>query len=927
MEPPLTDSDFGKDPRVITGGRPHRPSRGIRVGLIGIVFLFFVVLIGARWAASILIDYSWWKELGQVGTWIDLYAYSTLPVALGTFVTWIVLLIAHARGVKFAGGQVSDYPIYSRISSVALLAVSFFVADASIDNWTVLRFAGSRGLTAAAGFSEPIFGKPVSFYLFDLPFWTDLRGFLFAVVILTILVYWLTARGWQLRFTLPDIARGPVDLSLLRLSGGLESRFLRVALAFFLVALAARFYLARFEMVWNQHRFMVGVDYTDDHFALPLYWLVIAALMVGAGLVVARRWIATAAVVGGSLVALWIVPSIAGALYVKPNEISLERPYIQAHIEATRAAYGLAAGREIEVHSDSSATIDVAKHKPLLDNVRLWDWKPFHDTVTQLQALRPYYAFHEPPDVDRYTIDGQYRQVLLSSRELDITQLPGTQSSWINPHFIYTHGYGLVLAEVSKITPEGQPVYLVEDMPPLVKTPSLKIDRPELYYGELQHEPVFVDTAQEEFDYPKGSDNARARYMGKGGFPISSLLMRAAAALEFGDSNIVLTGYLTDHSRMMIHRRVRERVQTLAPYLNWDNDPYIVVTPEGRLVWMIDGYTTSETHPFSREVEAYGGINYIRNSVKATVDAYDGETHLYVFDAADPVIAAYRSLFPTLYEDVSRMPAGLRAHTRYAEELFNVQANLYRVYHMRNPQSFYNNEDVWELARYSSGQGSEALPVSPTYVFATLPGETKPEFLLMTTFTPLSKENLIGVMLARCDGDKLGEIVVMQLSKQELTLGPMQVSARINQDQNISKDLTLWNQQGSQVLRGQTLVLPVDNTFLYISPIYLQATQARMPQLKKVVVAIGNRLIYADTYEAAIAQLGAGGPAPAEANPGPPSVSAQPPSSPSPAVLKVEDARIAAIRQHMQRYKELTAQGKIVDAARELEAVQNEVGK
>jgi uncharacterized membrane protein (UPF0182 family) len=925
------DSFSGKEPRVITG----RQSRGLRIGLIGLGVLVLVLLIGTRWAASILIDYSWWKELGQVGTWIDLYAYSTLPIAGATIVTWIVLLIAHARGVKFAGGRVGDYPIYSRISSVALLALAFFVSDASIDNWTVLRFAGSRSLQNFEGFHDPIFGKPVTFYLFDLPFWSDLRGFIFTVVILTIMIYWLSARGWQLRFTLPEITRGPMDLSLLRLSGGLESKFLRGAVGFSLVALAARFYLARFEMVWNQHRFMVGIDYTDDHFALPLYWLVIGALIVGAGLVMARRWIATGVVVGGSLALMLTVPSIAGALYVKPNEISLERPYIQTHIEATRAAYGLGSGspksvREIEMHTDANATIDTSKHKPLLDNVRLWDWKPFHDTVTQMQALRPYYAFHEPPDVDRYTIDGQYRQVLLSSRELDISQLPGTQSSWINPHFIYTHGYGLVLAEVSKITPDGQPVYLVQDMPPQVKTSSLKIERPELYYGELQHEPVFVDTAQEEFDYPKGSDNAKTRYAGKGGFPISSLAMRAAAAIDFGDSNIILTGYLTDHSRMMIHRRVRERMQALAPYLEWDNDPYIVVTPEGRLVWLIDGYTTSDSHPFSRQIEAYGGtINYMRNSVKAMIDAYDGETHIYVFDPADPVIESYRTLFPALYEDASRMPASLRAHTRYAEELFSVQANMYRVYHMRNPQSFYNNEDVWELARYSSGQNAEPRPVSPTYVFATLPGEAKPEFMLMTTFTPLSKENLIGVMLARCDGDKLGEVVVLQLSKQELTLGPMQVNARINQDQNISKDLTLWNQQGSQVLQGQTLVLPVGDTFLYVSPIYLQATQARMPQLKKIVLAVGNRLIYSNTYEEALAALSqpggseTGTQASAQQN--------QPPLAQPPLQTNVPkkslDPRIDSIRQHLQRYRDLTSQGKWGEAGRELEAIQSEVQK
>ena len=908
------------DERLIGGKR----GRNLQLGLFGLAFFLLILLIAVRWGASLMIEYSWWKELDQVDTWLALYAYSTLPVAAGTFVAWIVLLVAHSRAVKFAGGRVSDYPLYSRLSAVILLFVSFLVADASIDNWTVLRFAGSRAANTTAGFHDPIFGKPVTFYLFDLPFWSDLRGYVFAVLILAILIYWLVARGWQLRFTLPDLARGAFDFSVLRLSGGLESSFLRAAGAILLVAFSLRFYLGRYEMVWNQHRFMVGIDYTDDHFVLPLYWVMIGALILAAGLLAAKRWIIAGGLVGIATVLLFIVPGIAGSLYVKPNEISLERPYIQSHIEATREAYGLSTRmNEIEMHTNPNATIDASKHAALLDNVRLWDWQPFHATVTQMQALRPYYAF-QGADVDRYTIDGNYRQVLLSSRELDINLLPGTQSSWINPHFIYTHGYGLVLAEVSKITPDGQPVYLIENMPPEVKTPSLKITRPELYYGELQQEPVFVDTAQEEFDYPRGSDNAKTRYQGKGGFPISSLLMRAAGALHFGDSNIILTGYLTDHSRMMIHRRVRERLQSMAPYLTWDTDPYLVITPEGRLVWIVDGYTTSDAHPYSREVEAYGGINYMRNSVKATIDAYDGETHLYVFDPADPVITAYRTLFPKLYEDVSKMPPALRAHARYGEELFNVQANIYRIYHMRNPQSFYNNEDVWELAKYSAGQNSEPRPVTPTYVFATLPGESKPEFFLMTTFTPSSKENLIGVMLARCDGDKLGEMVVLQLSKQELIFGPMQINARINQDQNISKDLTLWGQQGSQVLQGQTLVLPVGDTFLYISPLYLAATQARMPQLKKVVLAVGNRLIYTDTYEEARAQLGGTGNA---TGPGASSMPAAAQASPTPQAVQVRgaDPRIDSVRQHMQRYRDFAGQGKWAEAGRELEAIQNEV--
>jgi len=908
--------------RVITGGRRPAP----RFGIIGLFVAAIALLVAVRWGASLLIEYSWWKEIGQVHTWFDLYAYSTLPVTAATVLGWIVLLIAHARGVHFARGQVSDYPIYSRLASVGLLALSFFIAAAGIDNWTVLRFAGSRTLPSMPGFADPVFGQPVTFYLFDLPFWSDIRGYLLALVIVTILVYWITARGWQLRFTLPELVGRPLDLSMFQLSGGLESKFLRGALAFTLVAFAAKFYLGRFEMVWNQHRFMVGVDYTDAHFTLPLYWVVIAALLTGAVLVTLRRWIAAAALIGASFALLMTVPAVAGSFYVKPNEISLERPYIQTHIEATRAAYGLDTHiHEVEIATKAGGAIDVVKNKAMLDNVRLWDWRPFHDTVTQMQALRPYYAFHDT-DVDRYTIDGQYRQVLLSPRELDITQLPGTQSSWINPHFIYTHGYGLVLSEVAKITPDGQPSYLIQDMPPEVKTPSLKVTRPELYFGELQQEPVFVDTAQEEFDYPKGSDNAKTRYQGKGGFPISSLLMRAAATIEYGDTNIILTGYLTDHSRMMIHRRVRERLATLAPYLTWDNDPYLVVTPEGRMVWMVDGYTTSDSHPFSREVDAYGGINYIRNSVKATIDAYDGETHLYVFDAADPVIAAYRTLFPTLYEDAAKMPAALRAHTRYAEELFRVQSDLYRVYHMRNPQAFYNNEDVWELSKYSGGQNAEPKPVSPTYVFATLPGETKPEFLLMTTFTPLSKENLIGVMLARCDGDKLGEVAVLLLSKQELILGPMQINARINQDQNISKDLTLWNQQGSQVLQGQTLVLPMGENFLYVSPIYLQATQARMPQMKKVVLAVGNRLIYSDTYDDGLAQLGgAGGGGRTEA-PAATKAGAAPASAPASAPAG-RDPRLESVRQHLERYRTLASQGKWSEAGRELEAIQTEVSK
>ncbi|MDQ6679206.1 MAG: UPF0182 family protein [Acidobacteriota bacterium] len=916
-------------PPRIPQGRTGK-SRG---RLLQFVITAFLLLLAARWLASFAIEYQWWSELGQLQTWFDLYLYGFAPVAAATLIAAAALWTAHSLGLRFAETRLREHRTYRLITGVALLVLAFLIASATLDTWTVVRYAGSRGLGAITGaFHDAVFGKPLSFYLFDLPFYQDLRRYLLALAIASIAVYWLSARAWQLRYRMPAMRdMQQFDIGMLRLTGGMESRFLRGALAVVLLAFAAKFFLGRYEMVYNDHGFMTGIDYVDATVALPLQWLLVAAALGAAAFAAWGRWL----LLGIMVLAIpidFIVPKLVSSLYVKPNEISIERPYINTHIHSTRSAYGLEQHvTEIEFKTHQVSSIDTVKHKPLLDNVRLWDWRPFHDTVTQQQALRTYYVFNDT-DVDRYTIDGQYRQVLLTARELDIRQLPDARASWINPHFIYTHGYGLALAEVSKITPEGRPVYLVENMPPEIKTPSLKIAYPEIYYGEVMHEPVFVRTAQEEFNYPSGNDNVKSRYNGKGGFPVSSLPMRIAAAVHEGDMNILLTQYLTPESRMMIRRKVLTRVEELAGFLSWDGDPYLTITPEGRLVWMIDGYTTSDAHPYSRslDLERFGRINYIRNSVKATVDAYDGETKLYVFDPSDPIVRAYQNLFPHLFHPRSEMPAGLQAHTRYPEILFNVQAEIYRTYHMTNPQAFYNKEDLWDLAQYVSGQNGQPQPVTPTYVVANLPGEEKPEFLLMTSFTPRTKQNLIGVMAARCDGEHLGELTVMELSKQELTPGPMQIAASINQDQNISKDLTLWNQQGSTVLRGQMLVLPVDNTFLYVEPIYLQATEARMPQLKKVVLGVGNRLIYTDTYEQALAQLGRGGVGGgafsilSDAAQGPTAVpgGGAPGSSP-----QITSGVVDSIRRHLQRYRELQGQWKWSDAGRELEAIEAEVKK
>ncbi len=900
--------------------RQIEPSQS-RGGCISILIAAAVLLIAARLTSSYAIDYQWWKEMGQVHTWFSMLAYSVIPATAATILGFIIFWIAHARGLNHAGTGMRQNPLYAKLATLGMFLVALVVALSAIDTWTVVRyFGGTRGATAAS-WQDPVFSNPLTFYLFELPFYSDLLGLILAIAVIAAIIYWVTARGWQLRNSVPDWSEvREINLSQLGLGGALETRFLRGVGAVFLLALAVRFFLGRYSMLLDEHgSFMVGVDYVDQNIALPLQWVLIASCVLSAVALVAGKW-RLAAIVVLAFIVRNVVPPIVSAVYVRPNEISIERPFIARHIAATRSAFGIdQRTEEIEFQAKPEERIDLAKHKPLLDNVRLWDWHAFHDTLPQLQPYRLY--TYSDTDVDRYNFQGEMRQVLISPRELDLTQLG---DRWINTHFIYTHGYGVVMAEANQVSPSGLPVLIIKDTPPEITVPGLKLTRPELYYGENVHDPVFVRTAQPEFNYPAGDRNVETRYDGKGGFPISSFLLRAAAAVSRGDWNILLTGYLTPESRMMIHRNVTERLSTLANFLSWDTDPYLVLSDDGRPVWIVDGYMTSNVHPYSRGValEGIGAFNYIRNSVKATIDAYDGTVHLYVFDPTDPLLQAYRNLFPDLFEPDTAMPADLRRHTRYPEMIFAAQSDIYRLFHMRDPDTFYNRSDAWDIARFTNEQGAQPGPLTPTYVVATLPGETQPEFLLMIPFTPRSRDNLIGLMMARCDGAHLGEKVVLQLSKQEIISGPIQVEARINQDQNISKDLTLWNQQGSQVLRGQMLVLPIEHTFLYVEPIYIQASQAKLPQLKKIALAMGNNLVYADTYQEALAQLaGENLPAPEAATTQRPTTS--PPAATTPGqAAPPSDARIAEVRRHMQRYRELVSQGKLSEAGKELEAIQ-----
>src|SRR5712692_847805 len=895
--------------------------------LIVLSFLLGIIAWAASTAANFLIEYNWWKEVGQVDTWIGMLWYSIAPAAAAAFVAFIALWLAHASGLRFAGIHQKDFRLYSRLIPVGLALVAILFASNSIDYWTVMRYFGSRGIALAPdAWKDQVFSRGLPFYLFNLPFYSQLLGFAFVLAILCALVFWATARGWQLaeRFRhgrLHDesgrtLVLGP---NTLLLPGATRAGFVRIISTILLLGFVVWVFLGNYELLLNSHAFMTGADYVDEKVALPLRWLLIVSTLAALPLVWTRNYKKAAVLVISFFVLQLGLPGIVHAVYVRPNEISIERPYIERHIQATSIAFGLNRNSTERPFAPSSAqsAVDPVQDATLLDNVRLWDLRAYNATIGQIQALRPYYTFPET-DVDRYFPNGRIKQVLLSPREIDVNQLSAEASqSWINPRFIYTHGFGVVLSEVNKITPDGLPVLLIKNAPPEVGSPGFQLARPEIYFGDKTQDPVFVHTAREEFDYPSGDQNKYSTYQGTGGFPVGSFFLKIAAAISQGEPNIIFTGYLTGESRMMIHRKVQDRLGYLAGFLHWDQDPYLVITDDGKLVWMVDGYTTSLSHPYSATLPVAGleeGANYIRNAVKATVDAYTGKMSLYVFDPGDPIIQVFENVFPKLFRPASEMPPDLRRHARYPEVLFRTQAEAFRIFHMRDPQVFYNKEDIWEVANSLLGQSGKPAPMQPTYVVATLPGEKEPEFLLILPFTPRGKDNLIGWMAARCDGDRLGNLIYFQLSKQQLMYGPMQIESRIDQDQNISKDLSLWNQQGSHVLRGSIIALPVSGGFLYVESIYIQATEARMPQLKKVVLAMGNRLIYRDTFGEALAELTGG---PASAAPALAAVTSVPPPASTAA-----GQGLPALAERLRSLRDQAEQ-----LARELETLEKEARK
>jgi uncharacterized membrane protein (UPF0182 family) len=564
-------------------------------------------------------------------------------------------------------------------------------------------------------------------------------------------------------------------------------------------------------------------------------------------------------------------PAFLQRLRVAPNELAAERPYIAHNIRMTRAAYGLdrIEEKEFPAHENLDARA-LARNEVTIKNIRLWDYRPLLRTYAQLQEIRTYYRFVDV-DNDRYVVNGEYRQLMLSPRELSYQHLQGGRN-WINEHLTYTHGYGLVVSPVNRVTPEGLPEFFVKDIPPRASDGFPRVARPEIYFAESADEYALVRTRSQELDYPAGDQNVYARYEGRGGIGVGSWARRLLFAARFGEPKIILSDDLTAESRILIHRTVSDRIRLIAPFFRFDRDPYVVVTDDGRLVWMLDGYTTSDRYPYSDPVRGVG--NYIRNSVKVTVDAYHGTVRFYIADATDPIVRAYAAAFPSLLQPLEKMPEDLRRHIRYPEDFFAIQARKYAVYHMEDPQVFYNKEDLWAVPRRTlDGRDRE---MEPYFTIMRLPGEAKEEFILLTLFNPSRRDNMIAWLAGRSDPAAYGRLIVYNFPKQKLVYGPRQIDARIDQDPVISQQLSLWNQRGSTVIRGSLLAIPIDQSLVYVQPLYLAASeQGALPELRRVIVAYGNQIAMEPTLEQSLSRIFAGrigpsvatGPAPG----GPPS--------------------------------------------------------
>src|ERR1700728_3644711 len=847
---------------------PRRPRRFLLILAI-LAGIFF----GGRTALSYSVDVLWfrslgygevfWKTLGLQWGVFATFAAATFLILYGSF---LALKRAHLSDLPsghtiLIGGRPVKLPVEPVLRLIAL-GVSLAVAAASgagmMAEWPTLALFWYAP-RATGGVVDPIFGKPLNFFLFALPAWQFIVGWLLTLAVIGCLlaVFFVLITGGS------RVLTGRLSRSVT-----LPWRGLSITFVFVLLILALRVYLGRFERLFDDHTIFGGATYTDAHVSITGMLVVCTALVLGAIIAAANamreprgRWLVAAV---APAVFCYLVLQISGwyvsSFIVKPNELVRERPYIAYNIDLTRQAYGLdrLAQREFPAETTVEAA-DPANNQATLQNIRLWDWRALQDTLRQIQEIRTYYDFPDI-DIDRYEINGTVRQVMLAARELNVEKLPESSRNWINEKLIYTHGYGVTMNPVNGFTPEGLPTLILSNMPIQSTVKSMVVKRPEIYFGELTNTDVYVKTRQQEFNYPQGQTNSLTSYEGNGGILLGGFLRRLLIASDRGDlTKLPFSDDINGGSRLLMRRNVRDRVAALAPFLTYESDPYIVVGDDGRLSWIMDAFTTSDSYPYSRHY-ALGDtfVNYMRNSIKVVIDAYDGTTTFYVFDPRDPIIAAYRQIFPALFQDAAAMPPALRKHVRYPELLLKLQAAVYGLYHMTDPQVFYNREDLWtvasEVGMDESGQ-QKTQAMEPHFVLMKLPGETAVEFVEILPFTPANRNNLIGWIAGRSDGEKYGTSMVYDFPKTKLVDGPLQIEARIEQNAQLSGQLTLWNQQGSHVRRGTLLVIPCGRALLYAEPIYLQAERSPMPELRLVVLALQDRLAYGPTFESAMASL------------------------------------------------------------------------
>ncbi len=848
-------------------------SKSLRVRLWITAGLLAVIYLALQFGVGLYTDYLWFQHLGVESVFFTrIWAKIGVGLAIAipfSILFWVNAFIARYQSVRnvlfFSEESLVAQRFVAWGTWIAGLLLAWLVGTAASTNWLeFLRYLNQQPFNLA----DPIFNQDVSFYIFNLPLYHFIQTWLILSLFLSLFgalgIYALAQRNNLSEGRVIILPHVQLHLSIIG------------ALIFFTFALGH--WLDLFDLMYSPRGVAFGASYTDVNVSIPALWTMVAVAVVAGLILIVNIFLRRTAL---SLIAIfiWIVVGIIGTGFipgiiqryvVEPNELAYEQPYIENNIEFTNRAYGLEQITERDFSQVTPITRQkVDNNQVVLDNLRLWDYRPLQQTYQQIQAIRLYYRFLDI-DIDRYIIEGQLRQVALAGRELDQSQLQS--QTWVNQKLQFTHGYGVVVNPVNEVTADGLPRLWVKDLPPKSNIETLAIQRPEIYYGEATDNYVFVNTKEQEFNYPSGNENVYTNYEGSGGVVLNSYLKQLAFALRLSDVNMLLSQDFTPQTRVLLHRNISNRVRQVAPFLGYDRDPYIVIGPEGHLYWIQDAYTTSGRYPYSEPVN---NLNYIRNSVKILIDTYNGSMTFYVVEPDDPLIQAYQAIFPRLFTPMSQMPDWMGAHLRYPVDLFNIQANLYQTYHMRDVNVFYNKEDQWEVPQETFSGNTQ--PVEPYYVVLQLPSEEQAEFTLIQPFTPNNKDNLIAWLAARSDEPHYGQLVAYRFPKQELIFGPLQIEGRIDQHPEISSQITLWDQGGSEVIRGNLLVLPLENSLLYVEPLYLRAENGQIPELKRVILASGERIVMRATLSEALVALFEGEEAVEEVVESPEAEAAEPP--------------------------------------------------